>query len=50
MDTTSTVVSIGASDVIVWTLVLVVVYVFIVKRILHGLFGPGQVFSRKKDT
>jgi hypothetical protein len=48
MDTTSTVVSIGASDVIVWTLVLVVVYVFIVKRIWNGIFGNGQVSLRKK--
>jgi hypothetical protein len=50
MDTTSTVITIGASDVIVWTLVLVVVYVFIVKRIWNGLFGSGQVSIKKKAS
>lgn len=50
MDTTSTVVSIGASDVIVWTLVLVVVYMFIVKRIWNGVFGSGQVSLGKKAS
>ena len=48
MDTASTVVSIGASDVIVWTLVLVVVYVFIVKRVWNGVFGSGRVSVGKK--